>query len=134
MAFIEPYEITVIVLGLTGLIMFVQLLVADVIGIRLGHTPGVAVEQSHNSSLFRASRAIANSNESVGILVLFVLFALFSRAEPSWLNTSAIVYFAGRVAHMVFYYSNLKLMRSVAFGVACLGLLGIFVTGAMNWL
>lgn len=134
MEIFEPYATTIIVLGVSGLLFFLQLLVADVVSIKTGHPPGVAVEQTHDSLLFRASRVFANSNESVGIFILFVLFAIFSAADAAWVNGFSLVYFIGRVAHMVFYYANLKLLRSVAFAVSCVGLLGIFVAGVRYYI
>lgn len=106
---------------------------ADIVGLKRGHTPGTAVTAGHDDFLFRSNRAFANSNETVGILVLFMLFAIFSSANPVWVNNLSLVYFFGRVGHMVFYYANLQLMRSVAFVVSAIGLLGIFITGLLAW-
>ena len=133
MPWIEPYQTTVLILGLSGLLFFIQLMVADVIGILSGHTPGTLVEQSHQQLLFRAGRAIANSNESVGILILFVLFGFFTSASPEWMNRGSLIYFLGRLGHMLCYYLNLKIPRSIAFGVSCLGLMIIFITAAAGW-
>ncbi|WP_320205879.1 MAPEG family protein [Vibrio cholerae] len=134
MDFMVQYDTSVLVIGFSGFLFFIQLLVADFISIKEGHVPGTLVEQNHDNFLFRASRAFANSNETVGILVLFILFAFMSSANPTWVNNSAIVYLVGRIGHMAFYYFNLKLLRSVSFVVSALGLLGIFVAGLMYWL
>jgi len=134
MEIIEPYKLTVLVLGLTGFLFWVQLAVVDVIGIKEKHTPGFSIEQSHNSFIFRANRALANSNESIGILILLTLFAMLSSANPAWLNGFAIAYWVGRVAHMSFYYFNLKLLRSGAFAISFSALLGMFIIGLLSWL
>lgn len=134
MDFIEPYRTTVLVMGLTGLMLFIQLLVADVIGLKAGKTPGYSVDADHNSLIFRASRAFSNTNESVSIFILFACFALFSSANPDWLNTSALIYLSGRIAHSAFYYTNIQLCRSIAFGISLIGLVGMFVAGLLQWL
>ncbi|MFB2802636.1 MAPEG family protein [Shewanella seohaensis] len=134
MEFLEQYNISILVVGLTGLIFLVQLLIADVVSIKEGHTPGTIVEQSHDKFLFRSSRVFANSNETVGIFILFLMFAFLSSSNSSWVNTSAVVYFIGRLGHMAFYYANFKTLRSVAFGVCLLGLISIFVSGLVRWL
>ncbi|ELA9373279.1 MAPEG family protein [Vibrio parahaemolyticus] len=134
MEWVAQYSTSVLVLGLTGVLFFIQLLVADVIGIKRGHIPETPVDEGHESFLFRSSRAFANSNETVGILVLFMLFAILSSANPTWVNGYAIVYLAGRIGHMVFYYVNRQLMRSVSFVVSAIGLLGVFVAGLLRWL
>jgi uncharacterized MAPEG superfamily protein len=134
MEIIEPYKLTVLVLGLTGLLFWIQLAVIDVIGIKEKHTPGFLIEQSHNSFIFRAHRALANSNESIGILILLTLFAILSSANPAWLNGFSIAYLVGRIAHMSFYYLNLKLLRSVAFAISFIALLGMFIVGILSGL
>ncbi len=131
---LEPYRVTVFVLGLTGILFWLQLAVADIAGIRAKHTPGFTVEQDHDSFLFRANRAIANSNESAVVFALLTAFALLSSANAAWLNGLTVAYLSGRVGHMLFYYANLKLLRSAAFAVSFLGLLGIFCVGLSAWL
>jgi uncharacterized MAPEG superfamily protein len=119
MEFFEPYKITILVIGLAGLILFLQLIVVDVMGIKARHTPGHAIPADHSDFFFRASRTLSNTNESVAI--------------PQWLNISAVVYLVGRIAHMLFYYSNLKLCRSISFAVSLIGLLAMFVLGMLSW-
>ena len=134
MSFIEPYQVTVLVLGLTGFLFWLQLAMVDVVGIKNKHTPGYLIEQDHNNFLFRAHRVLANSNESAAILILFALFAMLSSADAIWLNRFALIYLVGRIAHMVFYYVNLKVPRSIAFVASFAGLLGMFVVGLLSWL
>jgi len=134
MDFIIPYNVTILVLGLTGFVFLVQLAIVDVVAIRVKQVPGFSIEQNHSNFLFRSHRVLANSNESVGILILFALFSILSTANPAWLNGSALLYLAGRIAHMVFYYLDLKVLRSVAFAISFVGLLGMFGAGLFRWL
>jgi len=133
MEFIESYKITVLVAGLTGLVLFLQLILLDIVGIKVKHTPGHPIAADHNSFLFRASRALSNTNESVAIFILFACFSVLSSANPQWLNASASLYLAGRIAHMLFYYLNLGVCRSISFAVSLMGLLAMFVVGALSW-
>ncbi|RYU64235.1 MAPEG family protein [Aliivibrio finisterrensis] len=133
MEFIEPYKLTILVIGLSGFVIWLQLVIVDVIGIKEKHVPGFDIKQDHNSLLFRSNRALANSNESVGILILFTLFAIFSSGDASWVNGFSIAYLIGRVGHMLCYYFNLRVLRSIAFGVSFVSLLGIFIIGLIAW-
>ncbi|PID64507.1 MAG: hypothetical protein CR963_00485 [Gammaproteobacteria bacterium] len=133
MEFIEPYKTTVLVMGLVGLALLIQLAISDVVGIKRKHTPGYPITADHSDFLFRASRAFSNTNETVAVFILFAAFAILSSADPKWLNAGAVVYLAGRIAHMLFYYSNLKLWRSIAFAVSLLGLITMFVAGLWAW-
>ena len=126
---IQPYKVTVLITGLSAVLFLAQLLIADLIAIKSGHTPGYPIDADHEQLLFRANRAIANSNESVGIFLLAVSFSILTSANAAWVNTGALLYFGGRVGHMVCYYANIKLVRSIAFGVCVLGLSGILVAG-----
>ncbi|MCF2909199.1 MAPEG family protein [Pseudoalteromonas sp. DL2-H2.2] len=129
-----PYQLTILVLGLSGGLFLIQLAVVDIIAIKQKHPPGVAVAQDPQTLLFRSNRVFANSNETVGILILVVLFAVFSGTHPDWLNGLAVTYLLSRVGHMVCYYLDQKLMRSISFGVCYLSLSGIFVSGMAAWL
>lgn len=130
---ITPYSTTVLVVGLTAVLMLVQLIVADVIGIKLGHVPGHPVEPDHGSLFFRANRAFSNSNESVSIFMLATVFAILAMANPFWVNLGAVVYLVGRVAHMACYYLKIPLLRSISFGVSIIGILDIIVVGLVGW-
>ncbi len=134
MEYLEPYRLTILILGLSGLLSLLQLLIADAVGIKLKHPPGLPVTADHDNFHFRAMRAHLNMNESIAVFVLFALFALFSAASAQWLGIFACVYFAGRLVHMLCYYLSLNLMRSAAFAVSVVGLLGMFVQGLRAWL
>lgn len=129
MTFIEPYLVTVTIVGLTAVLLFVQLLVADVVGLKSKHTPGHPVTADHGEFLFRTVRALANSNESIAIFILAVLFCVSLSASPEWVNRGAATYFAGRIGHMAFYYANIQLLRSLSFVVSLIGLVVILVAG-----
>lgn len=134
MEYFNEYQITILVVGLMGLLMFIQLVIADVVALVKKHVPGYPVEHSHSQFLFRATRAYLNTNESVSIFILFVCFSLLSSADPSVVNTSACVYLGSRVAHMIFYYLNIKIARSAVFGVSLVSLLAMFIAGIISWL
>lgn len=126
-----PYGTTIAALGAMGGLLLVQLIVLDVAGIRAGHMPGSAVTGGHDDFLFRATRAHANTNESIAAFVLLALFGIFRHAAPGWLNACAVAYVVGRAAHMLCYYADLRLLRSGAFAVAFLALAAMSVVGAV---
>ncbi|PHS13167.1 MAG: hypothetical protein COA86_17595 [Kangiella sp.] len=133
MDLIEPYKITILVAGLTGLLLLIQILIVDAVAIMKRHTPGYPVEIDHDSFLFRATRVHANTNESVAAFVLFALFGIFSESNSYYLNIFSMVYFVGRVSHMIFYYYNAKVARSISFALSIIGLVGMFISGLMVW-
>jgi len=118
-------------MGLVTVLLLVQMLVADFAAMGAKHTPGHPVPPDHGSFFFRAVRAQANSNESIALFILLALFGLFAGASPSVLGWSSMVYALGRLGHMLFYYAGIGLARSVSFGVALLGLLGMLSAGLM---
>ena len=130
----DPYNITIIVAGLTGLMILIQILIVDVASIKSKHTPGYPVNPDHDSFLFRATRAHANTNESISAFILFVLFGVLSNANPLYLNVFSVIYFVGRLAHMCFYYGNFKLARSISFPISLIGLIGMFITAFISCL
>lgn len=121
-------------LGTLGGLLLVQLLIADLAGIRSGHRPGTPVEPDPARFLFRAVRAHANTNESVAIFILLALFGVFSGASPLWLNGLAWTYLVSRVAHMLCYYAGWALARSASFAVSLLALFGMAAAGAAVWI
>ena len=129
MELFQPYKLTILVMGLTGLLLIIQVLVADLIAIKEKHTPGFPVEPGHHNLLFRTARAYANTNETIAAFALLALFGLFSQADPYHLNLAAVIYLVGRILHMLTYYGNIKTVRSIAFGIVITGLLGMFASG-----
>ena len=134
MELFELYKATILMLGLMGLISIIQLLVVDLIALKEKHTPGFPVEPNHESSLFRAVRAQSNTNESISVFILLVIFGILSSANPEWINNFSIAYFIGRVGHMIFYYLGFGLARSIAFSVSLIALLGMMVTSFLVWI
>ncbi|MEZ5570379.1 MAG: MAPEG family protein [Halioglobus sp.] len=127
------YESTVLALGAMAALMLVQLIVADVVGIRSKHSPGSAVPADHANLLFRSTRTVANTNESVAIFVLATLFCIYSSASPSYTAYAAWSFVASRAVYAVCYYGNLQLLRSVTFGIALLCLLALMAIGLSVW-
>ncbi len=115
--------------GIIGGLLLLQLVVADVIGIANKQVPGTPISADHSKLLFRAYRAHANTNESVAAFIALTLFAIAISAIPLWLNTLCMAYIAGRLGHMLCYYANLKVLRSISFGISTLALVGILGVG-----
>jgi uncharacterized MAPEG superfamily protein len=107
----------------------VQAIVADVAGIRARHVPGMPVTGGHDDFLFRAARAQANTNESLALFVLLSLGAVLLGANGWLTNVLVWVFVLARIAHMLAYYADQRLLRSVAFGVGFLCLVGLLVVG-----
>lgn len=133
MDLLEPYKIAILALGLLGLLYWLQLAFVDWVAMRSGKTPGYTIEQNHKSFAFRSYRALANSNESATIFTLAVAFSILSSANPEWLNSSVVVYLLSRLGHMVFYYFNVSLCRSLSFAISFVALLAILGTGFWAW-
>lgn len=125
-----PYSSTVSSLGAGGLLLLAQLVVLDVASVKARHAPGAPVVADPSNFLFRASRAHANTNESIAAFILFALYGIFSNGSPGWLGAAAWTWVVARVAHMGFYYANIPLARSLSFGISMLALVAMFVCGA----
>lgn len=124
-----PYSSTIGSLGAAGALLLIQLVVLDVAGIRAKHRPGAPVTADPADFLFRATRAHANTIESIAAFILFALYGLLSGASPQWLAAAAWTWVLARGAHMVFYYANIPIARSVSFGVSVLALLAMLGCG-----
>ena len=130
---IVPYAPTLWATGAMGSLLLVQLLVVDLASIKARHRPGTPIEVDHGKFLFRATRAHANTNESIAAFILLALFAVLSAASAGWLNALSWAYVVARVAHMLFYYAGLQLLRSIAFGAGLAALFGMFFVGLSPW-
>ena len=126
---LAPYLPTVWCLLAVGGLILVQLLVADLIGLRNGHVPGDTVVASHKDLHFRATRAHANTNESVTAFVPLVLVGVALGADAGWLNGLSIAYCGARVAHMVCYWLGFSMARSLSFIVSLVSLFGLLIVG-----
>ena len=131
---LESYAGAFLSVGLIGGLLLIQLLVADALGILAKRTPGTPIEADHGLLLFRAHRAHANTNESVAAFICLTIFSVAVSAPAAWLNALCWIYVVGRIGHMLFYYANLQILRSIAFAVGILALIGIFVLGIYSWL
>ncbi len=129
-----PHTVTIGAIGVMAALLIAQILVVDYASIRAKHPPGAPVPADHGSFLFRATRAHGNTNESIAAFILLALFGLLGGADPTWLGAMAWVYVAGRIGHMLCYYANLKAARSVSFGIALAGLIGMLVVDAIAFL
>jgi uncharacterized MAPEG superfamily protein len=127
------YVPLIFALGVMAALFLAQLLVVDVASIRARHVPGTPVPADHNVFLFRAVRAHANTNENVAAFILLAIFGLFSSASPAWLNAMAWLYVAARAAHMICYYVDLRLWRSVAFAISFAALWAMLVVDLIPW-
>ncbi|GJL66561.1 MAG: hypothetical protein NPIRA05_15320 [Nitrospirales bacterium] len=126
------YESTILAFGAMALLMFVQLLIADVVGIKSKHIPGGAVPVDHKQLLFRTTRTVANTNESVAIFVLASLFCILMEASPAYTGYAAWAFVTARLVYALLYYSNIQLWRSVSFGISLLSLLALLLIGFLG--
>ncbi len=131
MEFVSEYSVAVSAVGVMALLLLIQVLVVDVVGLRSRHMPGSSIEANHDDLLFRVTRTVANSNESVAVFILAVLFCILSGASPDYSGYAAAGYVAARVAYAACYYSNLQTLRSVVFGLSLLFLAALIAVGAL---
>jgi uncharacterized MAPEG superfamily protein len=127
---ILPYAAVASALLAMGVLCLIQALVADVAGIRAGHVPGMPVAGGHDDFLFRATRAQANTNETLGAFIVLALAAVVLGASPWWANILVWIFVAARVGHMLTYYMNLRSARSACFAVGLAALVGLAVVAA----
>lgn len=128
---LQSYLLTIWSLLAVGGLLLVQLLVADVVGLTRGHVPGSTLTSSHDDFHFRATRAHANTNESIASFVLLVLASVALGGSPLWINSLSAVYCLSRLAHMLFYWCGLTSLRSLSF-IASLGaLFGLVLVGVI---
>jgi uncharacterized MAPEG superfamily protein len=127
---VGPYSVTLAASVVLAFLVVVQLVVADVAGIRAGHVPGMPVASGHDSFHFRATRAHANTNENLPLFLLVTLAAILLRASPGWTNWLVAGFVAARAVHMAAYYADLRLLRSTAFTVGLVCIVGLAVCAA----
>ncbi|MBI5718820.1 MAG: MAPEG family protein [Burkholderiales bacterium] len=120
-------------LSLAGVLLVVQLIVADLAAIRSKHKAGYPIAADSTRFLFRSARAHINTNESIAAFALLGFVGVLLNASPAWLNGLAVLWLASRLAHMGFYYANWKPLRSLAFAVSLVALLGLAVTDLASW-
>lgn len=118
----QLYSLTLASLVGLALLMFIQVIVADAVSIKVKHTPGYPIKADHNSFLFRAYRAQANTSETALIYVICALLCVALSLNPSYTNGFSALYIAGRLCHMLCYYLDLRVLRSVSFAISMLGI------------
>ena len=123
------YASSILGLGVLAALMLVQVVIADVVGILRRHIPGTPVEPAHSDSLFRVTRTVANTNETVVIFVCALLFCMLTNASP--INTAYATwsYVGCRFIYAACYYSNQQTLRSIAFGMSLIALASLIVIG-----
>jgi uncharacterized MAPEG superfamily protein len=132
MNFFEQFQQLALPVGVIALLMHMQVLVLDVLGLRAKHVPGTPVEANHGSPIFRASRTVANTNETIAVFILALMFCVLAQATPFHTVYAAWGFVVSRILYAICYYSNLKLLRSVVFGISLLFLFALLVIG-MLW-
>lgn len=113
----------VVLAGLTLL----QAIVEDFAGIRGKRTPGMPVTTGHDDFLFRAIRAHSNTLENLPVFILLSLAAMLLGASPRATTNLVWTFLAARVLHMVAYYTDLRTLRSAAFAIGFLAVIGLLV-------
>ncbi len=125
----EAYATTIAAIAALAGLMLVQILVADVVGIKRRHVPGTPPSPDHADMLFRATRTVANLNESVAAFILLVMFCMLSGAAPGATAVATWIYVVSRIAYAACYYGNIPTLRSVSFGISLLALFGLLGLG-----
>jgi uncharacterized MAPEG superfamily protein len=125
--FLVPYASTLIAYVCVGALHLAQAVVADVAAIRARHVPGMPITGGHDDFLFRAARAHANTNENLAAFVVLSLAAMLLGGGPRWTNGFAWGFVVARLAHMLAYYADLRLLRSAAFSVSFGCLVGFLI-------
>ncbi|MBB3045906.1 putative MAPEG superfamily protein [Litorivivens lipolytica] len=134
MDLVQSYSSTIGAMAALAVLLFCQVLVADLIGIRSKHIPGTTVQPDHSNLLFRASRTVANTNESVAIFILAVFFCMLSGAAASSTAYAAWAFVVARLLFATCYYANWQLPRSVMFGLSLIALAALLIIGSSAWL
>ncbi len=126
---IHAYAFAISAFGAMAALMLIQVLASDVVGIVRKHPPGGSVEPDHSNPLFRASRTVANTNESIAVYVCALLYCTLASAHPIYTGYLAWAFVIARALYAACYYANLKIMRSVCFGLSLLVLAAMLIVG-----
>lgn len=129
-----PYQPTIVALGAAGGLLLLQLTIAGYASAKAKHPPGTPITTDRTSFLFRATRAHANTNETIATFIAAALFGILLSGSPVWLNACAWLYVASRISHMLCYYTGKELARSLSFGFSSLALAGMLTTGIVAWI
>jgi len=129
---LQTYSSSIATLAAIASIMLVQLLIADTTSILRKQVPGTKVNDDHNDLLFRVTRTVANTNETIAIFVCVLLFCILSGASPTFTAYAAWSYISFRAAYAICYYTNLQTLRSICFGLSALSLLALLLVGVLS--
>ena len=129
MDWIAPYNSAILALGAFGGLQLVQLLVADVVSILRKHPPGHPPQGDHDDFHFRSIRAHANSVETTGVYLLVSAFSVLRSGDPGFVNLWSWIFVGARAAHMLCYWFDLRILRSVAFTISVIGLVALLLIG-----
>ena len=105
----------------------VQALVADLASMRSNHTPGMPVTTGHGDFHFRAVRAQANTLENLPVFTVLCLATMLLGASATATRNLAWLFVAGRLVHMLAYYADQRTLRTSAFVVSFVALIGLLV-------
>lgn len=123
------YEVTIYAMASMALLMLMQILIADVVGILAKNTPGTPVKADHDNFLFRVTRTVANTNETIAIFVLATAFCILGSASPTYTGYAACAFVLARGVYAGFYYSNLRVLRSATFAISLVALGALLLVG-----
>lgn len=127
---LSTYSLAINALGAVSVLTLVQLIVADIVGIGRKHVPGTTIAGDHADLLFRVSRTVANTNESIAIFLCALLFCILRSAPAEWTGYAAWGYVIARVAYAACYYADYKTPRSICFAASLLSILALVLVGA----
>ncbi|MEM7097557.1 MAG: MAPEG family protein [Pseudomonadota bacterium] len=126
---IEAYSSSLAALGAMGVLMFLQMLAADIVGILRKQVPGAPVTADHADMLFRVTRTVGNTNESIAIFIIGLMLCVHSGASAAWTAYAAWAYVATRAIYAVCYYTNQQTLRSISFGLSFVALATLLIVG-----
>lgn len=126
-----PYHSVLSAAAVLAALVIAQVLVADVAAMQAKHVPGMPVTAGHGNFHFRATRAHANTNENLPVQALLTVLVVLLAANPRWAAGAAWAFTAARAGHMFFYYLDLRLARSIAFGAGLAAQLALLIVCLM---
>jgi uncharacterized MAPEG superfamily protein len=115
-----------------AVLWMIQALAVDWYGIRTRHIPGTPVSGGHSSVVFRVFRAHGNTTENLTAFVLCALLAMLLGGPAAWVDGLTVAFFAGRLGHMLCYYADIRLPRSVFFGIGLAATGGLALCAALR--
>jgi uncharacterized MAPEG superfamily protein len=126
------YRATLTSLGLAGVLLVLQLIVAHLAAIRGKHKSGYPIAADSGSFIFRSARAHLNTIESISAFALIAIAGILLGANPSALNVLAPLWLLSRLSHMVCYYVNAAEMRSLSYVVSLVIILIMAATSLLG--